>query len=74
MRERAFEFALEPAAIEDIEQWVNVGARLKLTDAGARDCQFALEALDLGHQRRLGWKLLAHACLACGKPMSVPRL
>ena len=37
MGEHTFEFALEPAAIEDVEQGVDVGARLKLTDAGARD-------------------------------------
>src|SRR5262249_8410757 len=61
MGERAFEFALEPAAIEDIEQGVDVGARLELTDAGTRHRELTLQTLDFGQQRRLRRKLLAHA-------------
>jgi len=58
---RAFEFALEPATIEDIEQGVDVGARLELADAGTRHRELALETLDFGHQRGLRRKLFAHA-------------
>ena len=34
----------------------------ELADARARDGKLALEAFDLGQQRRLWWKLVAHAC------------
>src|SRR5262249_38683085 len=61
MGERAFEFAFEAAAIEDIGQWVDVGARLERADAGTRHRKLALETLDFGQQRRLRRKLLAHA-------------
>ncbi len=43
---RALEFALEAAPVEDIEQRIDVGTGLKLSDARARNGQLPLETLD----------------------------
>jgi hypothetical protein len=45
---RAFEFALKTTTVEDIEQWIDVGARLELSNARARNGNLALKAFDLG--------------------------
>ncbi len=50
VRKRALEFALEPAAVEDIEQRIDIGTRLQLPNARARNGNLALEPLDLGQQ------------------------
>ena len=63
MRERPLELALETAPVENIEQRIDVRPRLKLADAGARDRQFALQALVLGKQRRKRRKLIVNAWL-----------
>ena len=65
--QRALQLALEAAPVEDIEQRVDVGARLKLGDAGASLVQLALEALDLGAQQR-GRREVA-ACHASLRPI-----
>ena len=46
MSECALELALEAAAVENIQQRIDVGARLEVADARARDGKLALEALD----------------------------
>src|SRR5262245_63873936 len=61
--ERPLELALEAAPVEDVEQRIDVRPRLKLANAGARDSQFALEALILGEQRSNRRKLIVHAWL-----------
>src|SRR5262249_17100218 len=63
MSERPLELTLEAAPVEDVEQRIDVGARLKLADAGARDSQFALEAFNLGKQRSNRWKLIIYTWL-----------
>ncbi len=52
--QRTLQFALEPAAAEDIEQRVEVGRRLERHDLGPRRRQLRLEPFDLGGQRRDG--------------------
>src|SRR5512139_976065 len=51
MRKRALELALKTAPVEDIEQRIDVGARLELSDTGARHSKLALEVLVLGQHR-----------------------
>ena len=51
MRERAFELALEAAPIQNVEERIDIGAGLKLADAGPCDSKLALEALVFRRQR-----------------------
>ena len=50
MGERALELALEAAAVEDVEQWIDVGARLEFADPRTRDGKLAFETLIFGQQ------------------------
>jgi len=63
MSECTLEFALEAAAVEDIKQRIDVGTRLKLSDAGTRNGNLALEAIVFGQQRSRRWKLIFYTCL-----------
>src|SRR5476651_1905246 len=49
--ERALELALEAAPVEDIEQWIDVGARFEFADGAMRTGDVGLEPLDLGQQQ-----------------------
>jgi len=46
--ERAFKFAFKPAAIENIEQRIDIGARFQLPNARARNGNLAPEPFDFG--------------------------
>lgn len=47
---RALEFALETAAVDYLEQRIDVGARLEIGDGGACLREFGLEPLDFGQK------------------------
>ena len=49
--ERALELAIEAAPVEDVEQRIDVGARLQLGDLPFRLDQFGLEPFDLRQQQ-----------------------
>jgi hypothetical protein len=50
MSERPLELALETPAVEDVEEWVNVGARLEFADPPTCDGKLAFETLIFGQQ------------------------
>jgi hypothetical protein len=50
MGQRAFELAFETAPVEDIQQWINIGARLQVADARARNSELAFEAFIFGQK------------------------
>jgi hypothetical protein len=50
MGQRTLEFAFEAAPVENIQQRIDVGARLKVADAGSRNSKLAFETLIFGQK------------------------
>src|SRR5262249_49885919 len=63
MGQRPLELTLESAAVEDVEQRIDVGTGLELADARAGDRKFAFQPLGFGQQRGDRWKLVGEAWL-----------
>src|SRR4029450_10818024 len=59
--DRASELAFKAAAVENIEQWIDVGARFQLPDACTRDRDLALEPVDFRQQQGCCRKLIVQA-------------
>ena len=66
--ERALEFAFEAAPVEDIQQRIDVGTRLQVTDACAHDGKLAFEPLDFGQKRSQWRKFVGKTLLRRGDP------
>ena len=50
MEERALELAFEAAAVENVEQRIDIGAGLEFSDARARDRRVRVSDVRLGQQ------------------------
>src|SRR5262245_5935724 len=59
--DRASKLAFKAGAVENVQQWIDVGARLQLPHAGTRNSDLALEPVDFRQQQGCWPKLVVPA-------------
>src|SRR5262245_22963572 len=59
--DRASELAFKAAAVENVQQWIDVRARLQLPDARTRNSDLALQPVDFRQQQGCRRKLVVRA-------------